>query len=123
MGALLKSVGALYLAVAAMGAVVVGLHLLLPVSGLDLPGIWVTPAILAVVGGTMAVSSGLFWLSDLVVRRLIGSPDRHVMAITPRPCFLCGAELLRDALTCPAFGALVRERRRPRGATARGGDQ
>jgi hypothetical protein len=114
-GSILKSVGAIYLVVAALGATIVGISMLLQVSNLGLPGDWATPAIIVVVGGTMAVSGALFWLSDLVASRLIGTPDRHTVATKPLLCFLCRAELLRDAMTCPACGVLVRDQRHPRG--------
>jgi hypothetical protein len=119
MGAILKSIGAIYLAVAALGATIVGVHMLIPVSLLETPGEWATPIVVGVVGGTVAVAGGLFWLSDLVVSRLIGTPDRHVVVAPPRLCFLCRAELLRDALTCPACGALVQDQRHPKGEAAR----
>ena len=117
MSAFLQSVGAIYLAVAALGTTIVGIAMLLRVSNLGLPGDWATPAILVTVGGTIAVSGALFKLSDIVASRLIGTPDRHFVPTKPRLCFLCRAELLRDAMTCPACGVLVQDQRYPRGAT------
>ena len=106
----LKTLAAVYLAVAALGAAIVGIQMLLPLSVIGPLGQWTTPAILAVVGATLLASGSLFWLSDLLVHRMIGSSGQHHAEITPRPCFLCGADLLRDALTCPSCGALVRDR-------------
>ena len=108
--AALRSLAAVYVAVAALGAAIIGIQAFLPVSMIGLPGEWATPAILGVVAATLAVSGGLFWLGDHLVYRMIGSPARRHVVAKPEVCFLCGGDLLRRARTCPTCGALVRDR-------------
>jgi hypothetical protein len=122
LGDMLKSVTAIYVAVAAIAAAVTGVLILPLIGGLGVPGEWTTPVILAVFAATLAVSRGLFWLSDLLVRQLVGSTEHHPIPVWPHHCFLCGANLLPGAPTCPSCGTRVRGRQHPRSASRARGD-
>lgn len=96
------------LAVAAIGNTIVGLYLLMPISGLVPAREWHGPIIIAVLGGTMAASSALFRLSDYIAWRLIGTPDsQHVEKKKWRSCMYCNAPSSPYDPVCRDCGALI----------------
>ena len=66
MGAILKSWAAILVSVGALAVVILGVQLLLPISGLDYPREWVGFIIVGVVGGTTALAGAVYWLSDTI---------------------------------------------------------
>ena len=59
MTAILMSWTAILLSVAALGTTILGVRLLVPISAMDYPRDWAFVIILAVLGGTTAVSAGV----------------------------------------------------------------
>ncbi len=95
------------IAVAAIGTAIVGLYLLMPISGFSPAREWHGPIILTVLGGTMAASWALFRLSDYIAWRLIGTPDSQHVEEKWRSCMYCNAPLKPYDVVCRDCGALV----------------
>ena len=107
MVAILMSWAAILLSGAALAVAILGVRLLVPISALDYPREWVGAIIAAVVGGTIAAAGAVYWWSDTIAARLVGTPDGKSVEARPVRCMFCQATLAKDALACRDCGALV----------------
>ena len=107
MMAILMSWTAILLSVTALGAAILGVRLLVPISAMDYPREWAVVIILGVLGGTTAVTGAIYWLSDVIAARLVSTPDSQQVEAKLHLCMFCLASLPRDALVCRDCGALV----------------